>query len=357
MLSKNNSYIDRRSFLKQSTLLALSMSSLSFPKTAAMGIVVHSYGNRWNSKAPSTTFPGFSNALELLEHCHTIGAGGLQVGVANWTTESAAELRKKSEEYGMYLEGSIAMPHDENDLTRFENEVRIAREAGVHIIRTVASAGRRYETYHSMAEFENAKSAALETLQVVEPLMAKHKTRLALENHKDWLIEEMTSMITEISSPWIGVTLDFGNSIALLQDPLEVVNALAPYAFSTHVKDMGVQSYEKGFLLSEVPLGTGILELPLMINKCRARNPEIRFSLEMITRDPLEIPCLTDGYWETMDRNGRQNNLKSTLDMVKRLQQSTPLPRVSQMNSDARLAEEEKNIVACLTYAHQKLAL
>ena len=38
---------------------------------------------------------------------------------------------------------------------------------------------------------------------------------------------------------------------------MEVVEALAPRAFTTHFKDMALEEYEQGFLLSEVPLGTG----------------------------------------------------------------------------------------------------
>ena len=70
-------------------------------------------------------------------------------------------------------------------------------------------------------------------------------------------------------------------------------------AFTTHFKDMGVEEYREGFLLSEVPLGTGVLDLPRVIRTLRAAHPEIRFNLEMITRDPLEVPCLAVVYWAT----------------------------------------------------------
>src|SRR6185295_15758761 len=108
---------------------------------------------------------------------------------------------------------------------------------------------------------------------------------------KDWLAKEFVDMLKTVQSEWVGVTLDFGNSIALLEDPMEVVKSLLPYLFSTHVKDMGVEEYPDGFLLSEVPLGTGILDLPAIVAMCKRQNAAANFSLEMITRDPLEIPC------------------------------------------------------------------
>ena len=79
---------------------------------------------------------------------------------------------------------------------------------------------------------------------------------------------------------------------------------------SVHLKDMAVQPDADGFLLSEVPLGTGMLDLPPASSpRCARRNPAIVFNLEMATRDPLKIPCLTDGYWVTFPRTPGRRTL------------------------------------------------
>jgi 3-oxoisoapionate decarboxylase len=90
-----------------------------------------------------------------------------------------------------------------------------------------------------------------------------------------------------------------GNNLALLEDPVEVVEKLAPWAFSVHLKDHAVQEYEDGFLLSDVPLGAGCLDLKKMADILLAAKPQVRFSIELITRDALKIPCLTDKHWAT----------------------------------------------------------
>ncbi len=73
-------------------------------------------------------------------------------------------------------------------------------------------------------------------------------------------------------------------------------------AIFCHIKDMAVEPRSAdGFLLSEVPFGEGVLNLKQMVNTLRARDPEILFCLEMITRDPLKIPVFTDKYWATFD--------------------------------------------------------
>lgn len=351
--------MDRREFLVGATLGTIGMSFMTIPdilKGTRMGIVVHSYASRWNSKVESNKFPGFVNAIDLIEHCAKIQAGGVQVGVNNWSQDFAKKVRDRREKLGLYLEGSIGLPKNSEDVSTFEKEVISAKEAGATILRTVCLGGRRYETFDSLAAFKEFKTNSMASLQRAEPIVRKHKMKLAIENHKDWRANELVDIIKQIDSEWMGVTLDFGNSISLMEDPMEVVKTLAPFVFSTHVKDMGVEEYENGFRLSEVPLGKGYLDLPAMVNLCRQYNPEITFSLEMITRDPLDIPCLAANYWNTFE-NIPAAELARTLQMVKRNKYKSSLPRVSQLTNEGRLAVEEDNILLSLSYSRDKLGL
>ena len=351
--------MNRRDFLQKASIGAMALSLPKIPpffKETPMGIVVHSYGFRWNSKVESQKYPGFTNALDLMKHCHQIGAAGVQVVVNNWTTDFAKEVQRTREKLGMYVEGSAGVPKSAADLPRFEQDVKNAKEAGMQVVRTVCSSGRRYETYHSAEAFQQLQKSALASLQLAEPILRKHKMKLAVENHKDWRAPELVEMLRQLNSEWIGVTLDFGNSISLLEDPMEVIQTLAPFAFSTHVKDMALAEYTDGFLLSEVPLGKGILDLPKIISLCKKNNPNINFSLEMITRDPLEIPCLKNEFWPTF-AGVPGSDLARSLQMVRQHKNDSSLPRISQLSPESRLAVEEQNILDCLAYSRNVLLL
>ena len=352
---------DRRDFLQKTGLAALAMAfplpsfSMEF-EGVSMGIVVHSYGARWNSKVPSEKYPGFENALQLIEHCHQIGAGGVQVGVNNWTSDFAKKVRDQREKLGLYLEGSIGLPKSQEDLDRFEKEVMASKEAGATILRTVCLGGRRYENFKTEKEFLDFKAVSLKSLQLAEPIVRKHKMKLAIENHKDWRAAELVEIIKGLDSEWMGVTLDFGNNLSLLEKPDEVIALLAPYSFSTHIKDMGVKSYSKGFLLSEVPLGEGIVDLKSGVALCKKYNPNITFNLEMITRDPLEIPCLEEEYWATFD-NISGSELAGILKMVREKSFSGELPYTRNLEPEQRLDYEEANVLASLRYSKNDLGL
>jgi sugar phosphate isomerase/epimerase len=349
----------RRDFLKKSSLAA---AALAFPFSAlpeslkgiSMGVVVHSYGIRYGSKVESQTYPAFKDAIDLMRHCHTIGAGGIQTTVGGWSKDFSKSVRAEREKLGMYLEGSISLPKNQEEVAKFETEVLMAKEAGATVLRTVCLSGRRYENFKSAAEWTVFRENSLKSIQLAEPIVRKHQVKLAVENHKDWKAAELAQLIRNLSSEWIGVTLDFGNNVSLLEEPMEVIRILAPYTFSTHVKDMGLKAYEKGFLLSEVELGTGIVDLKEAVNLCRTHNPNVTFSLEMITRDPLEIPCLEDGYWNTFENPSAQQ-LARILRMVRDNSYPNSLPQVKSLNPEQRLAFEEANVVKCLSYSRKEL--
>jgi 3-oxoisoapionate decarboxylase len=315
-----------------------------------MGLVVHSYAARFGSKIESTKYPAFNNAIDLIEHCHEIGAGGVQVVVKDWATDFSKKVRDLLEKYGMYLEGSIQLPKTADQVAQFEKDVKSAKEAGASIIRTVSLGGRRYEVFQKNGEYQDFQKKAMEGLRLAEPILRKHKIKLGIENHKDWRATELVSALKELNSEWLGVTLDFGNSIALLENPMKVVETLAPYSFSAHIKDMALDEYQNGFLLAEVPMGTGMLDLPKMVKICQKHNPKIKFNLEMITRDPLEIPCITADYWPSMEGIPAVD-LANTLKLVKDKKVKSPIIKISNLSAEEKFAIEEKNIVDSFSFA------
>lgn len=337
--------MDRRTFLQLTAAAGAGFAFRPF-KDTPMGIVVHSYAFRWGSKVQSQKYPAFANAIDLLQHTYDIGAAGVQVMVNGWEADFAKKVRDHREKLGLYLEGSIGMPTTKDDAA-FEQNVINAKEAGATVLRTVTSSGRRYEVFHSAAEVEDFKKKALEQIQWAEPVLKKHNVKLAVENHKDWTAPELAGAMKKISSEYVGVTLDFGNSVSLLEDSSDVIHTLLPYVISTHVKDMAIEEYEDGFLLSEVPLGEGFVNLDEMFTLCK-KQARTNFSLEMITRDPLKIPTKTDQYKATVP--GKKFDIAS----YKKKQSSKP-PYVSQLDDEGKLAVEEQNIIECIEYTKTKL--
>jgi hypothetical protein len=118
---------------------------------------------------------------------------------------------------------------------------------------------------------------------------------------------------------------------------------------------MGVAEYPEGFLLSEVPLGAGFLDLARIVRLLRAKNPAVRINLEMITRDPLRVPCLGAKYWATFETLPARH-LAATLALVREKASREPLPQVADKTAPERLTFEDDNVRRCLAWAKNHLA-
>jgi sugar phosphate isomerase/epimerase len=338
----------RREFLAAS---AAALLPADIATRTSLGIVIHSYGQRRADKDAH-----FDDPLTFLDYGHSLGAGGVQTALGALDEASAARLRARAEEHEMWLEGSVRLPRDTGDVEHFAAEVRTAKACGASVVRTVLMEGRRYEIFDSAAAFRKASEQARQALLLAKPIVERHDVRLAVENHKDLESKALIDLLKVVDSPQIGTCVDTGNSLALLEPPLETVEALAPYAFSTHLKDLGVEEYADGFLMSEMPLGTGFLDLPRIVEVLRQAKGRPRLNLEMITRDPLKIPCLTERYWTTLD-HVPAHRLAETLALVRKHAAKKPLPRVSSLARDERLKREDENVRACLLFARTRLGL
>lgn len=330
-------------------------SSTSTLRSSRLGICTYSYGFHWKAAREGHSGARFKDVLGLLDHCKEIGAGGVQIGLANQDSDYARQVHARSEAHKLFYEGLTSLPKDGADLARFEKEIVLMKEAGAKVIRTACLSGRRYETFDSTESFQDFERRSWNSLTLAEPVMRKERCRLAVENHKDWSAEELAARLKRLGSEWIGACVDIGNNIALLEDPATVVETLAPYAFTTHIKDMGVAECPEGFLLAEVPLGNGFLELPKLVSLLTKANPNIQFNLEMITRDPLLIPCLTDNYWATFPL-ARASQLAAAVRMVKGHQRRDPLPKTTGLTLEQQLTMEGDNVLKSLSYWRKSIS-
>ena len=333
-------------------LLSGLLATMVLPARAALGegrlgLAISSYSHRWRGEYASFRIPPFKDALDVMDHVRGLGVGSLQINVENWTLDFAKQVRQSGESYDMRLEGSLKLPLHAGDVARYERELRTAYEAGARVFRS-ALGGRRYEVFNNRADFEQWRTGARQAMLLAEPMARRLGVKIGIENHKDWELTELVAALDAVGSEHVGACVDLGNSVALLEDPLTVVETLAPYAVTVHLKDVAVRPTETGFQMSEVPLGQGCLDLPALVKVLHEARPEAVLHLEMMTRDPLEIPCLRAPYWETFPE-------KPGVDLARMLtwvqaHAAEKLVNVSPLSTEATLELEEANVVASLEW-------
>lgn len=325
------------------------------PIASGLGVVIYDCGHRreW-MRQQDPTFDLFE-PINFLNHCRSLGAGGMQAKLGILEPKAAGRLRDLARQHALFIEGIIDPPDRDADRDRFEAEIKTAAAVGARAVRTVIMPGRRYERFGTLSEFREYERRARQMVERAAPIVEKHRVPLAIENHKDQRDEARVALLKSIDCEFVGACIDTGNSLALLEDPIATVEAFAPWAKSVHLKDQALRESKDGFLLGDIPLGQGCFDLSRMVAILRKAQPQIRFVLEIITRDPLSVPCLTERYWATMP-TVPGSDLARTLRMV-RQHASEPLPSVSERALNARVELEDFNVTASLKYARDRLKL
>jgi 3-oxoisoapionate decarboxylase len=296
--------------------------------------------------------------LDYLKYAWERGAGGVQGYLAPNALDAAGlkALRDESEKLGMYLEITTQLPKDDAAVADFESTVKAARECGAKCMRSVCLSGRRYETFNDLPTWQTFMKDSKAKLARAVKVLERNKMPLGLENHKDWTVEQMVPLLKSYSSEYLGTCIDWGNNMSLCDDPVDVVNELAPFCINSHIKDMAVEEYADGFYLAEVPLGQGMLPLKQMLDTILAKRPNVKFSLDMLTRNPLLVPCLTEKYWLThTERNGVY--LARTLRLIRANKPKKPLVWVDKLDQPAKVKFEQDNIAQCVAFARDGLGM
>ncbi|MES0361381.1 MAG: sugar phosphate isomerase/epimerase family protein [Anaerolineales bacterium] len=138
------------------------------------------------------------------------------------------------------------------------DQIKNAKLIGADVMRVVASSLMfRFEPHGPQIDilvdwFKDAVKVAEE-----------YDVKLAVENHLDYTSDECLEFLERVDSPYLGLNLDTGNFLRLLDDPVEGTRKLADKVLATHIKDLkpvkGLNATE-WYFFSSTPVGDGLVD-------------------------------------------------------------------------------------------------
>lgn len=104
-------------------------------------------------------------------------------------------------------------------------------------------------------------------LKIAGEILQDRGKVLGLENHCDFIAKEYVRLFEMVDSPVIGCALDTANGYSVYYDPEEEIRLLAPWTFTTHIKDMRmkqetVMTERMPFYPVGVAVGEGNVDIP-----------------------------------------------------------------------------------------------
>ena len=181
------------------------------------------------------------------------------------------ELNAMLDEYGLQRVWAWGHPLglerglNPDAFNEMKSMIPLTKTIGADVMRVVAS-NRRFRHENHKEQLDRLLVQLREAVKIA----ADCGVALAVENHQDFTTAEILSLVEGVASPWFGVTYDNGNSLRLMEDPVQSMELLAKYTFAVHLKDMAVNNKEAKpsdwFYFSCVPIGRGVMDNLGMLN-------------------------------------------------------------------------------------------
>ena len=255
---------------------------------------------------------------DVLEQAAALGVGHVQMNlhhVRACSTDDLAALAGRAAALGLTILASgdfigSATRGDpvETGIKRVEGWLEGASALGSRVLR-LASGFYRAELAGRADLIDAERAHVTAVLKASLPLAERRGVALLLENHSDFSADEYARIVGDVDDARFGVFLDLINPISALEDPVPVVDRLAPLALAGHVKDYVFESiptddgyHRRGFSILWRYPGEGVAPLGEIVEALRRRVDGEEF---VLTVEGLDNRADVDDQRERLERSLR----------------------------------------------------
>jgi sugar phosphate isomerase/epimerase len=110
--------------------------------------------------------------------------------------------------------------------------------------------------------------AAVRIFKDVLPEFEAAGVKIAVETYEQVPTSRILDVIRAMDSQYLGICSDPANTVAALEMPRDVIDAVAPYVLNMHIKDFAFSRKDGwvGFTYSGAPMGEGLLDYDYMVS-------------------------------------------------------------------------------------------
>ena len=226
-------------------------------------------------------------------------------------------------------------------------DLRIARIIGASCMRVVLG------SFKERPEIGRHLESMIHVIKNVRPQVHDAGVKLAIENHNaDLQAREINTLIEEVGFDVMGVNIDSGNPLAIMEDPHLTLEILGPYVLTIHVRDSAVWRVPEGVAMRWVNMGEGNVDIDGWVKKFVKMHPDLPVSFENLpTAQPRIIPIFTPDalqYFPKMPAG----DLARYLALAER---GKPLPPAAPVAGKNRGDQQREDLEVCLRYTRKLL--
>jgi 3-oxoisoapionate decarboxylase len=212
------------------------------------------------------------------------------------TPEALAELR----DYALSRGIRLIVPGGRVRAETLREDLRIAAALGAPAVRCTLSSILCGDRRGLEGGWQRHLRMCEQELERILPEAERLKVAIAMENHQDAASDDLLGLCRRFESPYLGVTLDTGNPLAVMEDPVEFASRIAPYLRHAHLKDYQVYPAPIGFRLVRCALGQGVIDFPALFRLFDRQEWPITRNIEMGALQARQIPILERSWWDEL---------------------------------------------------------
>jgi sugar phosphate isomerase/epimerase len=233
-----------------------------------VGIDSYCFHRFFGEVYPHQTAPEKNMTMEdFLAYAKELDVDGVSLESCFFPTFEEAwfnDLKAQLDDYGfdrVYAWGhpdGLEAGKNRDEFDSMISQIKNAKLIGADVMRVVASSLMfRFEPHGPQIDI--LVDWFKEAVKVAED----YDVKLAVENHIDYTSDECVELLDRVDSPYLGLNLDTGNFLRLLDDPVDGTRKLADKVYATHIKDLkpvrGLNATE-WYFFSSTPVGDGLVD-------------------------------------------------------------------------------------------------
>lgn len=214
------------------------------------------------------------------------------------------EIRKKADDLGLEVQagtGSICP-----SAKSFNNKYGTAEEHLQLLICVARMLGTRVARCYQGTADDRKLPGGLEarwkdTIRVCKAVRSQALdagVKIAIENHAgDMQAWQLANLIEECGRDFVGATLDSGNAAWTLEDPMQNLELLGPYAVTTGIRDSMIWEDSGGAVVQWTAMGEGLVDWEQYFDRYAQLCPNTPVVLEIISGFNRAFPYQQREFW------------------------------------------------------------
>ena len=179
--------------------------------------------------------------------------------------------------------------------------LRLSRAIGSPFFRVVLGAR---EDRRTPGGIEARIADTVKVLRSQKSLASDLGVKVAMENHAgDMTATELVALIEAAGRDWVGANMDCGNSAWTLEDPMQALETLGPYTFTTSLRDSAVWETPKGAKVQWTAFGEGgCIDWKAYFARFAQLCPGVAVNIETIGGFQVEFPYLEPAFLDAFPK-------------------------------------------------------